>query len=205
MLRVRILERFHRRGLAAACTACGVAIAVGACGSGHPSQHTSGPSAAVASAPTTTAAPAPASPAGRLRIISPRRGAHTAETLTVHVQLTGASTTGSRPFMFVLDGRLTRLGPTRLTFHGLAPGRHRLVVALAVRPSIRASVNFTVPAPAPPATTSAPPPTTPAPAPATTSPPTQAPAPSSGIPQGPNAGDGDGDNHGGPSDGDGNI
>jgi len=28
---------------------------------------------------------------------------------------------------------------------------------------------------------------------------------SSGIPQGPNAGDADGDNHGGPSDGDGNI
>jgi hypothetical protein len=31
------------------------------------------------------------------------------------------------------------------------------------------------------------------------------PAPSGGIPQGPNAGDADSDNHGGPSDGDGNI
>ncbi|HEY2259685.1 MAG TPA: hypothetical protein VGH45_08225 [Solirubrobacteraceae bacterium] len=56
----------------------------------------------------------------------------------------------------------------------------------------------TTAAPAPPTTTAAPPTTTAAPPPTTTSPPA-----GGGIPQG--GGDGDGDNSGGPTDGDGNI
>jgi hypothetical protein len=124
-------------------------------------------------------------------------------------------------FRYVLDGTLVRLGSARLTFHGLAFGRHHLTVMLASLRSVRTTRTFIVPQPAAAAqasgasqaTTSsasspatapaaaAPPPaaTTPAPA------PTPAPPPTSGIPQGANAGDADGDNHGGTSDGDGNI
>jgi hypothetical protein len=152
-----------------------------------------------------------------LRIISPRRGAHAAPNLTIRVAVTGASAGGSRALQYVLDGRLTRLGSARLTFHDLAPGQHHLLVALLARPATRATVSFTVPAPpqpspAPASASSSPQPAAPAPAPtAPSSPMTQPPAappappPSAGIPQGANAGDGDADNHGAPSDGDGNI
>jgi hypothetical protein len=122
---------------------------------------------------------------------------------------------GVRALKYVLDGAFTRYGAIEVTFHGLAPGPHHLLVTLVSRPSVRASVIFTVAAPvvAPaqvPATTSAAPaPATQVPSPAPASPPAAAPAPtpmvSSGIPQGPNAGDADRDNHGGPSDGDGSI
>jgi hypothetical protein len=87
-----------------------------------------------------------------------------------------------------------------LTFRDLVPGHHRLLVALVSHPSIRATVSFTVIGqPPPPVQVTAPPPQVTAP------PPAPAPVPNSGIPQGPNAGDADSDNHGGPSDGDGNI
>jgi hypothetical protein len=145
-----------------------------------------------------------------LSILSPRAGAHTASTLTVRVALSGA-TNGAQRFRYVLDRRLTRFGPARLTFHDLAPGRHSLEVLLATTGTARASTTFTVRAPAhvasPAPAQTQPTVSTPAPAPTTTAPPPKAsPPPSSGgIPQGPNAGDGDGDNNGAPSDGDGNL
>jgi hypothetical protein len=158
-----------------------------------------------------------------LSILSPRAGTHTASTLTVRVALSGAPVGGAQRFRYVLDRGLARFGPARLTFHDLAPGRHSLEVLLATTGTARASTTFTVRAPAhvaipapaqtqPTVSTPAPAPTTPPPR---TLPPTKttAPAPpkaspppsSGGIPQGPNAGDGDGDNNGAPSDGDGNL
>jgi len=169
--------------------------------------------------------PAAAAPVRHLSILSPRVGAHTAATLTVRVRLTGAATSGLQRFQYVLDHRLTRSGSDRLTFHDLAPGRHRLEVILAGASPSRATTTFTVRAPTPSASpvpaqsqptvsTPIPPPTSSTPPPRT-QPPTRttAPAPpkanppqsSGGIPQGPNAGDGDGDNNGAPSDGDGNV
>jgi hypothetical protein len=65
--------------------------------------------------------------------------------------------------------------------------------------TVAATPTQTTPPPPPPTTTHAAP--TPAPAPTPTTP---KPA-SGGIPQGPNAGDADRDNHGGPTDGDGQI
>ena len=56
-----------------------------------------------------------------------------------------------RGFRYILGGRLTRVGSARLTFHGLAAGHQHLVVALASRRSVKASVSFTVIAPPPPA------------------------------------------------------
>jgi len=191
-------------------------LGVAACGGGS-SSHPATNRVTAASTPTVTAPPAPPAPAPRLRILAPRAGARISETLAARVSLAGATVDGVRALRYVLDGTFTRFGATKVTFHDLAPGRHHLAVALVSRPSVRAIVIFTVAAPvvAPaqvPATTpAAPAPATQAPAPssAPASPPAAAPAPapmsSSGIPQGPNAGDADGDNHGGPSDGDGNI
>jgi hypothetical protein len=159
-------------------------------------------------------------PVPRLSILSPRTGTHTASALTVGVALDGAAG-GRRRFRYVLDHRLTRLGSAHLTFHDLAPGRHRLEVFLATNGASHATTAFTVRAPAPaaiPAPTQTTPMTTstqPAPTPSSPSPPTTSeappppptttapPHPSDGIPQG-GGGDGDGDNSGGPSDGDGN-
>ncbi len=122
-----------------------------------------------------------------------------------------------------LDHRLTRSGSDRLTFHNLAPGRHRVEVILTSASPSHAATTFIVRAPTPlavpvqaqPTTVSTPPPTSTTPPPRTPPPtktatppaPPQASPPqsNSGIPQGPNAGDGDSDNNGGPSDGDGNI
>jgi hypothetical protein len=205
------------------CVGLGLVLVVSGCGGGS-SAMTTTTRASVAAPATTVAKPASA-PTPRLSIISPRVGAHTASTLTVRVALSGASTGGAQRFRYVLDRRLTRSGSARLTFHDLAPGRHRLEVLSAADSTVRTSTTFTVRAPAPvavpvPVQTQ---PTVSAPAPApttTTAPPrippptkTTAPAPpkaspppsSGGIPQGPNAGDGDGDNNGEPSDGDGNI
>ena len=208
------------RALVGACATAASAVGITACGSGQPSTttHAATSPAAVASTPTTTASPAPSRPP-RLRVITPRPDARVGPNLTIRVAVTGATATGPRALKYVLDRNLTRFGAARLTFHGLAPGDHDLVVALASRPSIKARVSFAVPAPVAPApptaastsTSSAasPPATTLPPAPSTTQapapPPAPTPAPSGGIPQGANAGDADGDNHGGPSDGDGNI
>jgi len=183
---------------------------------------------ATATQATNAPQPAVAAPVRHLSIVSPRAGAHTAATLTVRVKLTGTAISGAQPFRYVLDHLLTRSGTDRLTFHNLAPGRHRLEV---IRPSaspshvattfiVRAPARVVVPVPAhqaqPTASTPIPPPTSSTSPSPRTSPPTKtttAPAPpqasppqsNGGIPQGPNAGDGDGDNNGGPSDGDGNI
>lgn len=197
-----------------------VALAVSACGSSHASTTTHGatPTAAAAASPTTSVASVTPPRAPHLRIVSPRPGARVTPTLTIRVSLSSAAVAGPHAFRYVLDGSLTRVGSRRLTFRGLAPGAHHVLVALAKRPSVKAHVSFIVPAsvtpaPAPaPTTTSTPPPTTtaastPPPAPATTqaTAPAPSPAPSGGIPQGAGAGDDDSDNHGGPSDGDGNI
>jgi hypothetical protein len=134
--------------------------------------------------------------------------------LTVRVALVGAKPTGADPFRYVLDGSEVRRGSKSLVFHGLAPGRHDLVVMLAAHHGVRATRVFVVkappaPPPAPVATMPAPTPTTPpasapAPAPAPAPTPSPPPAAGNGIPQG-GGGDGDSDNNGGPSDGDGNI
>jgi hypothetical protein len=124
----------------------------------------------------------------------------------VRVALSGAAA-GSDALRYVLDGRLTRRGSRLLTYHDLAPGHHHLLVSLASNRGVHVATVFTVPAPPsppvpapapapPPATMTTPPPTAAAPAPA--------PPPVSGIPQG-DGGDRDGDNNGGPSDGDGDI
>ena len=171
---------------------------------------------------TTKSKVQPAHPV-HLRIISPKPGAHTGQDLTVRVKLTGASSAHAR-FHYVL-GSVKRSAGAKITFHGVAAGRHDLSVTLAANPHVHASLVLIVraptpvpttssPAPAPTTTQSAPPPTTtqsaPPPPPATTHsapPPTTtktSPPPTSGIPQG-NGGDADGDNNGGPSDGDGLI
>jgi hypothetical protein len=204
------------------CASLGLVLVASGCGGGSAAM-TSTARAPVATSAITAAKPASA-PTPHLSIRSPRMGAHTASTLTVHVALSGA-TNGAQRFRYVLDRRLARSGSARLTFHGLAPGRHRLEVLSAADSTVSASTTFTVRAPAPVAipaparaqptvstaapapTTTAPPPRTPSPSKATApAPPKTSPPPASGgIPQGPNAGDGDGDNSGGPSDGDGNI
>ena len=200
-------------------------LAASGCGSSTPRKTSSAAKTSATIAQTSGAgAPASALPP-HLSILSPRAGTHTASTLTVRVALSGV-TNGAQRFRYVLDRRLTRSGSTRLTFHDLAPGRHRLEVLSVAENTVGASTTFTVRAPAPVAipvparsqptvSTPAPASTTTTPLPRTPLPPTKttAPAPpkasppptSGGIPQGPDAGDGDGDNNGGPSDGDGNI
>jgi hypothetical protein len=183
----------------------------------------------------TAASNAPAAPARAatssaivppsLSIVAPRRDARTGRSLTVRVAVRGTPASGSHSFRYVLDGRRARLGSARLTFHELAPGRHRIVVMLADDTRVRASRVFVVRTPAPvpasesaptmatttatpetpPATRTSPPRTTTQPsppAPATT--PSPAPPAEEAIPQG-NGGDHDSDNNGGPSDGDGNV
>jgi hypothetical protein len=199
------------------CASVGLVLLASGCGGGS-SAMTATTRAPVA-APAITAAKPASAPTPHLSILSPRMGAHTASTLTVRVALSGAPAGGAQRFRYVLDRRLARSGSARLTFHDLAPGRHRLEVLSAAGSTVSASTTFTVRAPAPVAipaparaqptvSTAAPAPTTATPAPQTTAPapPKASPPPASGgIPQGPNAGDGDGDNNGGPSDGDGNI
>jgi hypothetical protein len=141
-----------------------LSLGLAACGAGQSSQPTTTTNVAAASTSTTTTTPA--SPP-HLRIVSPRHGAHTKQTLTVRLSLTGAKAGGQRAFTYILGGRLTRLGSARLTFHGLAAGHQHLVVALASHRTVKASVSFTVMAPPPP----------PAPAPAASTPATMAPAP----------------------------
>jgi hypothetical protein len=199
----------------------GLIFAASGCGGG-----TSTIKAPAATQASNAPQPAVTAPVRHLSIVSPRAGAHTAATLAVRVKLTGTATSGAPRFRYVLDHRLTRSGSDRLTFHSLAPGCHRLeVIWSGASPShtatmfiVRAPAHVVVPVPAqaqPTASTPIPPPTCTSPPPRT-SPPTKtttAPAPpqasppqsNGGIPQGPNAGDGDGDNNGGPSDGDGNL
>jgi hypothetical protein len=199
----------------------GLIFAASGCGGGTSTIKTPATVTQASNAPQ----PAVAAPVRHLSIVSPRAGAHTAATLTVRVKLTGTATNGAQPFRYVLDRRVTRSGSDGLTFHNLAPGRHRLeVIWPSASPShvattfiVRAPARVVVPVPAqaqpaastpilppstsPPPRTSPPTKTTTAPA----SPQASPPQSNGGIPQGPNAGDGDGDNNGGPSDGDGNL
>jgi hypothetical protein len=169
-------------------TAVVLALVVTSCGGGSSSKKRSH------STTTADAAKEPAPPPPRLVIRAPRRGSHTSQTLTVRVALLGRAPAGATSYRYVLDGRFTRHGSTRVTFDDLAPGRHHLVVTLLGATGIHASDAFTVRAPPPP-----PPPVT-----ATSAPPAPAPAMGEGIVQG-NGGDMDGDNNGGPSDGDGGV
>ena len=204
-----------------------LALAALAAGCGGSSSSSSSTAAAQVSpaANTSTTKTKPAKSI-HLRIISPKSGAHTGETLTVRVGLTGASSAHAR-FHYVL-GSIKRSAGAKITFHGVAAGRHHLSVTLASNPKVHASVVVTVRPPKPPPVstqapvTQAPAPTTTSssPTPAPTPPPTTtksappppppptttktSPPPSGGIPQG-NGGDADGDNNGGPSDGDGLI
>jgi hypothetical protein len=139
-----------------------------------------------------------------VRILSPKPGAHTGQTVSIRAVVLGAP---ARHFSlrYVLDGGRTRRGSSHFELQHLAPGHHHLVVLLAGDQAVKAARSFVVrqppPAPTPVATVPAPQPqTTPMPAPTATPPP----SPSGGIPQN-NGGDGDGDNNGAPSDGDGNI
>src|SRR5262249_39066426 len=110
-----------------------VAIAALAAGCGGSSSSSTsstdaaqvGPAAATS---TTKTKAAPAHPV-HLRIISPKAGAHTGETLTVRVKLTGAPT-GHARFHYVL-GSIKRSAGAKITFHGVAAGRHHLKVTLA--------------------------------------------------------------------------
>jgi hypothetical protein len=191
------------------CVSLGLVLVASGCGGGSPAMTAT--TREPVAAPATTAAKPASAPTPHLSILSPRVDAHTASTLTVRVALNGARTGGTPRFRYVLDHRLTRFGSARLTFHDLAPGRHRLEVILAGASPSRATTAFTVRAPAPPASPvpaqSQPAVSTPIPPPISSTPPPKASSPQSsgGIPQGPNAGDGDGDNNGGPSDGDGNV
>jgi hypothetical protein len=195
-------------------------VGCGGSSSGRGSSSTTASNATTAAAAAKSSAPV----APRLLILAPRRGSHTGRSLSVRVGLSGANSTGRHAFRYLLDGRIARLGPARLTYHELAPGRHSLVVMLAADGRVRASSFFVVRTPAPvitsesaPAmTTTTPTPepapaSTPAPSRTTTQPSTPAPAPApgetpptTGIPQN-NGGDHDSDNNGGPSDGDGNV
>ncbi|HEY1457343.1 MAG TPA: hypothetical protein VGF15_02390 [Solirubrobacteraceae bacterium] len=196
------------------------AIAASGCGNSTQTktQSTQTPVTARVSTTPPRAVVPPAAP--HLSILSPRAGAHTGSTLTVRVAISGTANTGARRLRYVLDRRLTRLGSARLTFHALAPGRHRLEVFLSGENRGHASTTFTVRAPAPvanplPAQAASTVPASPAPTtttmhtpePTTSSPPPPSrttPPASGGIPQN-GGGDGDGDNSGGPSDGDGNL
>jgi hypothetical protein len=173
--------------------AAGLALA-GCGGAGHATKVTQ-PTSAAPSAKAPVAVPPV-----RLRILSPKAGAHTGTKLTVRVLLTGSSPGHPPSLRYVLDGAVTRRGSAQLTFQALRPGRHRLEVTLTQDRRIRAGSVFTVRLPP---SVKAAPVAAPEPAPivTTTSPP---PSPSGGIPQG-GGGDGDGDNSGGPSDGDGNV
>jgi hypothetical protein len=149
----------------------------------------------------------------------------------VRVHLIGSVAAGGPSYVYVLDGRLHRAGAASLTFHELAPGRHRLLVGLAGDSRVRAVTAFTVLAPVPAAQPASNPaanaaPAAAAPTKASASPPTNKsteptktepratertsteratpPPAEEAIPQG-NGGDRDGDNNGGPSDGDGNV
>jgi hypothetical protein len=204
-----------------------VASGCGSAGSTTPVKNSPALSTSAPVAQSSTARAAAASPVAHLSILSPRTGAHTSSTLTVRVALRGARAGRTPRLRYVLDHRLIRSGSDRLTFHDLASGRHRLEVILPGASPSRASTTFIVRAPvrvhvaAPVATESQPAVSTPLPPPTSSNPAPSAPPPAKttapappkvspprsggGIPQGPNAGDGDGDNNGGPSDGDGNI
>lgn len=204
-----------------ACVLGVLAVAITATGCGSSASST--PAASKSDPVSATTAITPPRPIVHLRILSPRSGAHTRQTVTVRLVVTGSAQPGAKSFRYVLDRGRAKHGPARFILRGLTPGVHHLVVMLANNGSVKAIRSFIVrtppppPAPAPVQTAPAATQTqaqapAPAPTPApttqqttTSSPPTPPPTtPSGGIPQG-NGGDMDSDNNGGPSDGDGNL
>jgi hypothetical protein len=198
--------------------ALAIAPSMGACGNGmrtvnsaHTLTKPASPRALAASVPV------------RLVIAVPRAGATTGATVTVRVVVTGTAA-APKQLRYVLDGKFTRVGGPRLTFHEVAPGTHELLVSLATNHHIHATRRFVVRAAAPakpiapaperateathetPSTVETPVKTTPShpKTPTHSVPAPPPPAPEGAIPQG-NGGDGDSDNNGGPSDGDGNV
>jgi hypothetical protein len=198
----------------------GVAVAgllLAACGATHSTTSTS--RAIAPPSPPAANAAAHAS----IAFLSPRAGAHVGS--TVHVRIHRSEAGRVR---FILDGRSQHLtGASTIVYRHLRPGEHRvraeLLVASGQGSAATAVVRFrvrsphiTAPAAPPPVTTTAPAPppavtTTATPTVTTqTAPPVQTqttaapPAPATGIPQN-GGGDDDADNHGAPSDGDGNI
>lgn len=161
-------------------------------------------------------------PALHVRILSPRSGAATGTVVTVRVSVSQAGQSRKPRLSYALDRHSLRSHGGRVVLRGLTAGRHHLVVTVPGSPAARATAVFHVvpPRPVSPAaatatapqptvtTTTAPPPqtsTSPPPATTTTTAPAATPPPATGgIPQN-GGGDGDGDNHGAPSDGDGNI
>ncbi|HLM85532.1 MAG TPA: hypothetical protein VK272_05010, partial [Solirubrobacteraceae bacterium] len=126
--------------------ALALALAVSACGSSGGSSSSSATTAAPTGTQASSAAPAHTASAARLSILAPRSGTHTGPTLTVRVALSGAPSTAGQQFRYVLDGHVNRSGPSRLTFHDLAPGHHRLEV-LTAGSAVHANATFTVRAP----------------------------------------------------------
>jgi hypothetical protein len=137
-----------------ALAAASVALALSACGS---STSSSSPSSSSPSSSATVQAAASASsatsaaPKLHLRVVSPKRDAHTdGAAVTVRVSLKGGRADGADPFVYVLDGRFSRRGARTLVLHGVRPGHQRLVVMLARARGVRGSTVFVVTAPPPP-------------------------------------------------------
>jgi hypothetical protein len=148
--KARIMKAARTTGVLLASGA--LAVAVSACGSGASSSTSSAntastPAPAAASTQASTPTTSVSAPTPHLTILSPRAGGHTGSTLTVRVAATGAPS-GSQRFRYVLDGHFTRSGSTHVTFHELAPGVHRLEVAM-LGSSDHANTTFIVNAPAP--------------------------------------------------------
>jgi hypothetical protein len=152
------------QGLRSVSAALVLALLLSACGGSSASHRRASGGAAVASSAAKHHVASRVD--ARVLITSPRSGARVGEDLAVRVSVSGARTTGSRAFEYVLDGKHARLGPDRLGYQGLAPGIHRLAVYLVADPGARATVSFLVRAPllAPPAPTTSAPSPTPAPA-----------------------------------------
>jgi hypothetical protein len=221
-----------RLGVLATAAVLAPCLAAAGCGGGQSSTAARAPQTVATVAAKPTVAVAAATP--HLRILAPAPGASTGQAVTIRVRLSGASPRGAHPFRYVLDRVLRRAGAAQLTLSELAPGRHHLVVELSGSPHVRATTSFTVLAPATVAQPASSEPMTGGSQPAATAPKAATPAPThtspertssehpsgehtehtspppapeaseGAIPQG-GAGDHDGDNSGGPSDGDGNV
>ena len=161
----KINDTSRRRTAVQALVSCGafcLALGAGGCGGGGygTSPPVSAKSSPAATTASTAAAPHPATVA-HVSILAPHRGASTDATLTVRVALAGAQPSTPTRLRYVLDGRLTRTGGARMTYHELAPGRHRLAVRLLGQAgAVAAATSFTVRAPAPPPAPAAPAPAT---------------------------------------------
>ncbi len=206
------MRRAHAVLISTGASVAGLLVA--ACGASHSATTPRTTTPATTSAATTHVAEAAAH--AHIGFVDPRAGAHLGSTLHIRVRLSEAG-----HVRYILDGGRARVsGATTIVYRHLTPGAHRLEAELLVasgrRPAATAMIRFRVrrppaapvTAPPPPVTTTAPPPpvqSQTATAVPSAPPPTAAPpAPPTGIPQN-GGGDDDNDNHGAPSDGDGNI